>query len=96
VSTRIHLTDLGLWPVFIGLYETWMTEHRPSRAVVGVSELDYGVGLEMEVVALHYVNVDSIRSNGVVVEDARPGRAVLGGSLPDAVGHSHDLSRSHG
>lgn len=50
----------------------------------------------MEVVSVHYVNDGSIRSNGVMVEDARPGRAVLGGSLPDAVGHSHELSRSHG
>ena len=64
VSTRIYLTDLGLWPVFNTLYETWMADHRPSRAVVGVSELHYAVGLEMEVVAAHHVKVGSIHSNG--------------------------------
>ncbi|MFB5744915.1 RidA family protein [Cedecea sp. P7760] len=52
VSVRVYITDINLWPLFNKIYAEWIGEHRPSRAVAGVSQLHYGAALEVEAVAL--------------------------------------------
>lgn len=52
VSVRVYITDINLWPLFNKIYAEWIGEHRPSRAVAGVSQLHYGAALEVEAMAL--------------------------------------------
>ncbi|MGO4332219.1 RidA family protein [Cupriavidus sp. 2TAF22] len=52
VQVRVYLTDIGQWPVFNRLYEAWVGEVRPARAVVPVPELHYGFAIEVEAVGL--------------------------------------------
>ncbi|WP_407353759.1 RidA family protein [Luteimonas sp. R10] len=52
VQVRIYVTDMRQWPVFNRIYAEWIGSHRPARAVAGVSELHYGVAVEVEAVAL--------------------------------------------
>ncbi|MRT55169.1 RidA family protein [Enterobacteriaceae bacterium RIT693] len=52
VSVRVYITDISFWPLFDNIYAEWIGEHRPSRAVAGVSQLHYGAAIEVEAVAL--------------------------------------------
>lgn len=52
VQVRIYVTDIRQWPIFNQIYTKWIGDHRPARAVAGVSELHYGVAIEIEAVAL--------------------------------------------
>lgn len=51
-QVRIYVTNIQNWPIFNELYASWIGEHRPARAVAGVSELHFGLGVEVEAVAL--------------------------------------------
>ncbi|MEN3754481.1 RidA family protein [Mangrovibacter yixingensis] len=48
---RIYLTDISDWPLFNSIYAQWLGDHKPARAILGVSELHYGVSVEIEAVA---------------------------------------------
>ncbi|SMG59631.1 RidA family protein [Paraburkholderia susongensis] len=52
VQVRVYVTDIKSWPDFDRLYTAWIGDHRPARAVAGVSHLHYGVSVEVEAVAL--------------------------------------------
>ncbi|HJW56195.1 MAG TPA: RidA family protein [Burkholderiaceae bacterium] len=52
VQVRVYVTNIAHWPEFNRLYAEWIGEHRPARAVAGVSELHYGLNVEVEAVAL--------------------------------------------
>jgi len=52
LQVRIYVTDVDNWREFDELYSAWMGDHRPARAVAGVSQLHYGAALEIEAVAL--------------------------------------------
>ncbi len=52
VQVRVYVTDIALWPEFDRLYGEWIGEHRPARAVAGVSALHYGAAVEVEALAL--------------------------------------------
>ncbi|WAD32215.1 RidA family protein [Citrobacter braakii] len=52
VSVRVYVTDINQWPTFNKIYEEWIGDFRPSRAVAGVAELHYGFALEVEAIAL--------------------------------------------
>lgn len=51
VSVTVYVTDIGLWPAFDAIYADWIAEHRPSRAVAGVSELHHGAAIEVQAIA---------------------------------------------
>jgi 2-iminobutanoate/2-iminopropanoate deaminase len=52
VQVRVYVTDIKTWPLFNEIYATWIGEHRPARAVAGVSELHYNLTVEVEAIAL--------------------------------------------
>jgi reactive intermediate/imine deaminase len=52
VQVRVYVTDIKLWPEFNRLYAAWIGDYRPARAVAGVSQLHYGVNVEVEAIAL--------------------------------------------
>ncbi|HWS63319.1 MAG TPA: RidA family protein [Steroidobacteraceae bacterium] len=52
VQVRVYVTDIKNWPLFNEVYGKWIGEHRPARAVAGVSELHYELAVEVEAVAL--------------------------------------------
>lgn len=52
VQVRIYVTDIKKWAVFNEIYTEWIGDHRPARAVAGISELHYGVAVEVEAIAL--------------------------------------------
>lgn len=52
VQVRVYVTDIKKWPVFNKLYADWIGTHRPARAVAGVTELHYGLDVEVEAIAL--------------------------------------------
>ncbi|HEY4193533.1 MAG TPA: RidA family protein [Mesorhizobium sp.] len=52
VQIRVFVTDMEHWKDFDILYKEWIGEHRPSRAVVGASELHFGTLIEVEAVAV--------------------------------------------
>ncbi|MCO4090003.1 MAG: RidA family protein [Limnohabitans sp.] len=52
VQVRVYLTDIKNWPQFNQMYAEWLGNHRPARAVAGVSELHFGLEVEVESVAL--------------------------------------------
>lgn len=51
LQVRVYVTDMSKWPTFNELYAKWIGNHRPARAVAGVSELHYGAAIEIEAVA---------------------------------------------
>lgn len=51
VQVRVYVTDILKWPEFNRLYAEWIGSHRPARAVAGVSELHFGLAVEVEAVA---------------------------------------------
>jgi len=52
VQVRVYVVGMEHWKDFDVIYSSWIGKHRPSRAVVGVSELHFGALLEVEAVAL--------------------------------------------
>lgn len=52
VQVRVYVTDIKHWPLFNELYAAWIGTHRPARAVAGVSELHFGLAVEVEAIAL--------------------------------------------
>lgn len=52
VQVRVYITDMAQWPAFNRIYAEWIGDHRPARAVAGVSELHFGLVIEIEAVAL--------------------------------------------
>lgn len=52
VQVRVYVTDIDQWPAFNRLYEQWLGDHRPARAVAGVSQLHFGSAVEVEAMAL--------------------------------------------
>jgi 2-iminobutanoate/2-iminopropanoate deaminase len=52
VQVRVYVTDIKNWPRFNQMYAQWIGNHRPARAVAGVSELHFGLDVEIEAVAL--------------------------------------------
>lgn len=52
VQVRIYLSNMDNWPRFNEHYAAWLQTHRPARIIVGVSSLHFGVGIEVEAVAL--------------------------------------------
>lgn len=52
VQVRVYVTDIDQWPVFNRLYEQWLGDHRPARAVAGVAQLHYNCAVEVEALAL--------------------------------------------
>jgi 2-iminobutanoate/2-iminopropanoate deaminase len=51
LSVTVYVTDIGQWPDFDTVYADWIGEHRPARAVAGVSALHYGSAVELQAVA---------------------------------------------
>lgn len=52
VQVRVYISDMKNWPYFNQIYANWIGEHRPARAVAGVSELHFGAALEIEAIAV--------------------------------------------
>lgn len=52
LQVRVYVTDIKHWPIFNQLYAAWIGAHRPARAVAGVSELHFGLAVEVEATAL--------------------------------------------
>lgn len=52
VQVRVYITDMKDWPRFNRIYADWIGAHRPARAVAGVSELHFGLAVEVEAVAM--------------------------------------------
>lgn len=52
IQVRVYVTDIKNWPLFNEAYANWIGAHRPARAVAGVSELHFGLGVEVEAIAL--------------------------------------------
>lgn len=52
VQVRVYVTDIRDWPAFNAIYAEWIGQHRPARAVAGVSELHFGLNVEVEATAL--------------------------------------------
>ncbi|MFC6673693.1 RidA family protein [Marinobacterium aestuariivivens] len=51
VQVRVYVTDINHWPLFNATYAKWIGDHRPARAVAGVSELHFGLDVEVEAIA---------------------------------------------
>lgn len=52
VQVRVYINEIKLWPSFNSIYARWIGSSRPARAVVPVTELRYGLKIEVEAVAL--------------------------------------------
>jgi 2-iminobutanoate/2-iminopropanoate deaminase len=63
VQVRVYITDMNNWPLFNESYAKWLGDHRPARAVAGVSELHFGLDVEVEAIALHYPETSTIQRN---------------------------------
>jgi 2-iminobutanoate/2-iminopropanoate deaminase len=48
----VYVTDISLWAEFDRIYEGWIADHRPARAVAGVKELHFGAAVEVHAVAM--------------------------------------------
>jgi reactive intermediate/imine deaminase len=48
----VYVTDISLWAEFDRIYEGWIADHRPARAVAGVKELHFGAAVEVHAVAV--------------------------------------------
>ena len=51
VQVRVYVDDVANWPEFNTIYAKWAGDARPSRAVVPVGALHYGLKIEIEAVA---------------------------------------------
>ena len=50
-QVRVFVADIAQWPIFNERYAEWIGDHRPARAVAGVSQLHYGAAVEVEAIA---------------------------------------------
>lgn len=51
LSVTVYVTDIDQWPTFDAAYARWLGTHRPSRAVACVTDLHYGMAVEVQAVA---------------------------------------------
>lgn len=51
VSVTVYIADIDQWPAFDAIYADWIGDHRPARAVAGVTELHYGSAVEVQAIA---------------------------------------------
>lgn len=51
IQVTVYVTDINQWPTFDGIYQQWIGDHRPARAVAGVNELHYGSAIEVHAIA---------------------------------------------
>ena len=51
VHVRVYIDDIENWGIFNNIYNAWVGEWKPARAVVPVSTLHYGLKVEVEAVA---------------------------------------------
>lgn len=51
VRTTVYITDVAHWGAVNDVYRRVFGDHRPARSVVPVSELHYGVLVEIEAIA---------------------------------------------
>jgi len=51
LSVTVYVTDIAQWPAFDAAYAQWLGDHRPARAVTGVTDLHYGAAIEVQAVA---------------------------------------------
>ena len=52
VQVRVYVDDVANWPEFNTIYAQWAGDARPSRAVVPVPGLHFGLKIEVEAVAV--------------------------------------------
>ncbi|MCG2591520.1 RidA family protein [Ramlibacter sp. XY19] len=52
VQVRVYVDSSDNWPEFNAIYSQWAGASRPSRAVVPVGALHYGLKVEVEAVAV--------------------------------------------
>lgn len=52
IQLRVFVTNMSHWQDFDLIYCEWIGDHRPSRAVVGVSELHFDALIEIEATAV--------------------------------------------
>lgn len=62
VQVRLYLTSIADWTAVDAVYQEWVGEHRPARAVAGVKGLHFGAKVEIEAVAIIPARVDERRS----------------------------------
>jgi 2-iminobutanoate/2-iminopropanoate deaminase len=51
ISVTVYVTDIDDWPAFDLAYAEWIGQHRPARAVAGISKLHYDAAVEVQAVA---------------------------------------------
>ena len=51
ISVTVYIAGIDQWPAFDAIYADWLGEHRPARAVTGVTELHYGAAVEVQAIA---------------------------------------------
>lgn len=51
VHVRVYIDDMENWGIFNSIYNAWVGEWKPARAVVPVSTLHYGLKVEVEALA---------------------------------------------
>jgi 2-iminobutanoate/2-iminopropanoate deaminase len=56
VQVRVYVTDIAHWPAFNQIYADWAGNSRPARAVVPVPVLHHGFLIEVEAVAVRWVD----------------------------------------
>ena len=52
IKTTVYLTDLGDFPKFNQLYETFFGTHKPARSVLQAAALPKGVRIELDAVCI--------------------------------------------
>lgn len=51
LSVTVYVTDIALWPRVDAAYARVLGDHRPTRAVVPVTELHHGYLIEIQAIA---------------------------------------------
>ncbi|MGC9383996.1 MAG: RidA family protein [Kosmotogaceae bacterium] len=51
INIKIYITDISLFAKFDEIYKQYFGDHRPARAVIGVSELPKKAQIEVEAIA---------------------------------------------
>lgn len=51
LQVTCYITDMANWPVFDAIYQEWIGDHRPARAVAGAGELHYGSAIEVHAIS---------------------------------------------
>ncbi|MFO7880922.1 MAG: Rid family detoxifying hydrolase [Kosmotogaceae bacterium] len=51
INIKIYITDISLFAKFDEIYKQYLGDHRPARAVIGVSELPKKAQIEVEAIA---------------------------------------------